>query len=79
MFADHATDFVEFDPADPLSVERRVARQELVEQDPQRVDVGPGIHAAVGRHVLSRADTRHLRPGFRQQAEVGELELAVGE
>ena len=58
-------------------VERRRARQQLVEDHAQRIDVGPGVDVhrrrigLLGRHVRRRADDR---PGVAQ-ALVGEVEF----
>lgn len=41
------------------------------------VDVGPGIHAPVGRHVAERADARGGETGGREKSEVAEFQFAA--
>ena len=88
-FPDHPPDFVQRRLAEGVGVKRRHARQQLVEQHAQRIDVRPRINvqaaqgrlfrAHVGRradHVLEAGEERLLRQLLPQRlghAEINHL------
>ena len=79
--ADHPEHLVQGRPLERLAADRRRSGQQLVEDHPQGVDVGPGVHVQgveaglLRRHVQRRA--RHAGEGG-VQALVGQLQAAGG-